>query len=102
MAILAIGPLHTGNNIAQYNLHSSVCAGNCVVCNGGICNIAQNGMRSCAVQKFGRRPAQLFILRMQLNQVCKCVRVIIAQSFIFIQFFTTVQEWRVQIQKNTR
>ena len=30
------GPIHTGNNIAQYDLYSLVCAGNCVVCKGGI------------------------------------------------------------------
>ena len=30
------GAIHTGNNIAQYDLYSLVCAGNCVVCKGGI------------------------------------------------------------------
>ena len=31
-----LGPIHTGNNIAQFDLYSLVCAGNCVVCKGGI------------------------------------------------------------------
>ena len=30
------GTIYTGNNIAQYDLYSLVCAGNCVVCKGGI------------------------------------------------------------------
>ena len=30
------GPIHTDNNIAQYDLYSLVCTGNCEVCKGGI------------------------------------------------------------------
>ena len=83
------GPLHTGNNIAQYDLHSSVCTGNCVVCNGGIGDIAQNELRSFAVQKFGRRSCAVNRLHRHLNKVCQCMRSV--QAIMFIQLFSTVQ-----------
>ena len=70
----AIGPIHTGNNIAQYGLHSSVCAGNCVVCKGGIGDIAQTGLRSFAVQNFGRRSCAVTRLHRHLITVCPCMR----------------------------
>ena len=67
------GPIHTGNNIAQYGLHSTVCAGNCVVCKGGIGGIAQTGLHSFAVQKFGRPSAQSCRLHRHLSPVCTCM-----------------------------
>ena len=68
------GPIHTGNNIAQYGLYSLACTGNCVVCKGGIGDIAQTGLRSFAVQKFGRRSCTVTRLHRHLIPVCQCMR----------------------------
>ena len=65
--------LHTGKKTAQYGLHSTVCTGNCVVCKGGIGDIAQTGLRSFAFQKFGRSSAQSCRLHRYLSPVCPCM-----------------------------
>ena len=66
--------IHTGNKTAQYDLHSSVCAGSCVVCKGGFGNIAQTSLRSFAIQKFGRPNYTSTQLHRHLRPVCQCMR----------------------------